>query len=161
MNADSSETHDYHLVHANVAYARGPLDSPVMAGFMSQLEEINSLAHCAPGFVAQPTPPDDGTIYTDPFLLNVSVWESFETLDAFTHQGKHAEVLERRGEGFHREGTHPKYVLYWVRKDHLVTQKEVKERLDHLGKHGPTPDAFTFDQPFTSKQTAAFRLTDH
>jgi hypothetical protein len=45
----------YHLVHANVARARAPLDSPRMAGFAAQVEEINALAHRAAGFVAQPT----------------------------------------------------------------------------------------------------------
>src|SRR5947208_15596801 len=95
-----SGTSDYHLVHANVAHARAPLDSPVMAGFVAQVEEVNALARSAPGFVAQPTPPDEGTVYKAPFLLNVSVWESLESLDTFTYQGKHASALERRGEWF-------------------------------------------------------------
>jgi hypothetical protein len=29
--------------------------------------------------------------------------------------------------------------LYWMAEGHLVTEKEVKERLDHLAKYGPTP----------------------
>jgi hypothetical protein len=123
-----------------------------MAGFVSQIEEINALARSAAGFVAQPTPPDAGAVYRAPSLLNVSVWESVEALDAFTHQGKHAAALERRGEWFDQEGTGPRYVLYWVPKGHVVTEKEVKERLDHLGKYGATPHAFTFDQPFPASQ---------
>jgi catechol 2,3-dioxygenase-like lactoylglutathione lyase family enzyme len=139
---------DYHLVHANVAHARGPLDSPVMAAFVAQIDEINALARGAAGFVGQPTAPDDGTVYTAPFLLNVSLWESLETLDVFTHQGKHATALERRGEWFVQEATRPSYVLYWVPKGHVVTEKEVRERLGHLAKHGATSYAFTFKQPF-------------
>jgi len=146
---EQSYRRDYHLLHANVAHARAPLDSPLMAGFVSQVDEINSLARLAPGFVAQPTLPDEGSVYTAPLLLNVSIWESIESLDAFTHQGKHAVALERRGEWFEQERTNPKYVLYWIPKAHIVTEKEVKERLDYLGKHGATPHAFTFDQPFT------------
>jgi hypothetical protein len=145
---------DHHLVHANVAHARGPLDSPVMADFMAQIDEVNGLAHRAAGFVAQPTPPDSGAVYTAPFLLNVSLWESVETLDAFTHHGKHATALERRGEWFEQQGTGPKYVLYWVPRGHVVTEREVKERLDHLGQHGPTPYAFTFEQPFAAPTAA-------
>ena len=105
MNPPSTSV--YHLVHANVAHARAPLDSPVMAGFVAQVEEINALARQAAGFVAQPRLPDEGAIYTGPFLLNVSIWESLESLDVFTHQGKHASALERRGEWFAQPGTNP------------------------------------------------------
>jgi hypothetical protein len=145
----------YHLVHANVAHARAPLDSPLMAGFMSQVEEINALARNAAGFVAQPALPDEGSVYVAPFLLNVSIWESAEALDVFTHSGKHASALERRGEWFEQAGTVPKYVLYWVPAGHTVTEREVAERLGHLGKHGPTPYAFTFLQRFPPPQGLA------
>jgi hypothetical protein len=151
-----SNTSNHHLVHANVAHAIAPLDSPVMAEFVSQIDEINALARRAAGFVAQPTLPDEGAIYTAPFLLNVSIWESLESLDAFTHQGKHASALERRGEWFDQGGTNPKYVLYWIPKGHVVTEKEVKERLDYLMKYGATPHAFTFDRSFTVTQGLAF-----
>jgi hypothetical protein len=146
----------YHLVHANVAHARAPLDSPLMLGFVSQVEEINALGRNAPGFVAQPALPDEGTVYTAPFLLNVSIWESIEALDAFTHSGKHASALERRGEWFEQGGTAPRYVLYWIPIGHIVTEQEVAQRLGHLGKHGATPYAFTFQQRFTATQAQAF-----
>src|SRR5713226_5028693 len=120
---NQSNTSDYHLVHANVAHARAPLDSPLMADFVAQVEEINSLGRSAAGFVAQPTLRDEGTIYTAPLLLNVSIWESIESLDAFTHQGKHAAALERRGEWFEQCRTSPNYVLYWMPIGHIVTEK--------------------------------------
>jgi hypothetical protein len=144
----------FHLVHANVARSRAPLDSPVMAGFVAQVEEINALARRAAGFVAQPTLFDEGAIYTAPCLLNVSIWESLKSLDAFTHQGKHASALEQRAEWFDQAGMTPKYVLYWIPKGHGVTEKEIKERLEGLRKYGATPHAFTFDQPFTFSQVA-------
>src|SRR5216683_89426 len=120
---NQSNTSGYHLVHANVAHARAPLDSPLMAHFVAQVEEINSLARGAAGFVAQPTLPDEGAVYTAPLLLNVSIWESLESLEAFTHQGKHAAALERRGEWFEQKGTSPNYVLYWIFEAHSVTEK--------------------------------------
>jgi hypothetical protein len=152
----TSGTGDHHLVHVNAAHARGPLDSPVMAGFVAQVEEVNALAHQAPGFVAQPTAPDEGAVYAAPFLLNVSLWESVAALDAFTHQGQHARALEQRAQWFEQEGTGPRYVLYWVPRGHCVTEKEVQERLAHLARHGATPYAFTFEQPFTAAQAAGF-----
>jgi hypothetical protein len=148
----------YYLVHANIAHAKGPLDAPVMAGFVSQADEVNSLAERTPGFVAaQPKLPDEGTVYKDPFLLNVSLWESVESLDAFTHQGKHAEALERRAEWFVQDPTKPAYVLYWIPKGQLPTERDIKGRLDHLARHGPTPYAFTFAQRFTASEAAAFQ----
>jgi hypothetical protein len=155
-----SDTSGYHLVHANVAHARAPLDSHLMAGFVSQVEAINSLARGAAGFVAQPTLPDEGATYQAPLLLNVSIWESIECLDAFTHQGKHAEALGRRGEWFEQGGANPRYALYWIPKGHVVTEKEIKERLDCLGKHGATPYAFTFEQRFALTQALAFTPPD-
>ena len=153
ITMNQSKRSEYHLVHANVAHARAPLDSALMAGFVSQVDEINSRARATTGFVAMPTLLDAGTVYSTPFLLNVSIWESIESLDAFTHQGKHATALERRGEWFEKHSAKPSYVLYWIPKGHIVTEKEIKERLDHLGKHGATPYAFTFKQPF--RQEAA------
>ena len=103
---------------------------------------------------AQPKLPDEGAVYVAPFLLNVSIWESLEGLETFTHQGKHATALEQRAQWFVQDGTQPTYVLYWIPKGHVVTEKDIKERLDHLGKHGPTPYAFTFEQPFTRSQAS-------
>jgi hypothetical protein len=123
-----------------------------MTDFVAQVEEINALARRAAGFVAQPTLPDEGAVYVAPLLLNVSIWESVESLDAFTHQGKHAAALERRAEWFEQAGASPNYVLYWVPEGHTVTEKEVKERRDHLAKWGPTPYAFTFQQPFAYRK---------
>jgi hypothetical protein len=78
-----------------------------MADFVAQVEEINALARSAAGFIAQPTLPDEGSVYRALLLLNVSIWESMESLDAFTHQGKHAAALERRGEWFEQEAASP------------------------------------------------------
>jgi hypothetical protein len=155
-----ANTGGYHLVHANVAHARAPLDSPLMSGFVSQVDEVNSCARSASGFVGQPALPDEGAVYKAPFLLNVSVWESVECLDGFTHQGTHAAALDRRSEWFNQERASPKYVLYWVTEGHIVTEREVKGRLDYLAKNGATPYAFTFGQRFSLAQALAFTPVD-
>jgi demethylmenaquinone methyltransferase/2-methoxy-6-polyprenyl-1,4-benzoquinol methylase len=97
-----------------------------MADFVAQVEEINALARRAAGFVAQPALPDEGAVYTAPLLLNVSIWESVKSLDAFTHPGKHAAALERRVEWFEQAGASPNYVLYWIPEGHTVTEKEAR-----------------------------------
>jgi hypothetical protein len=51
---DLSKISGYHLVHAIVAHAKGPQNSPVMSGFVSKVDEINSPARRAVGFVRKP-----------------------------------------------------------------------------------------------------------
>jgi hypothetical protein len=38
--------------------------------------------------------------------------------------------------------------LWWVPADHQPSVAEARERLEHLQRHGPTPYAFTFREPF-------------
>lgn len=142
----------YHLIHANIAVMRAPLDDPLMADFVAQADEIDALAQRTPGFVAQPTPPDEGSIFTGRSLLNLSIWESVESLDGFVHQGRHGLALEQRAKWFEQyEG--PNYVLFWAPAGHIPTEAEVKRRIDYLAKHGPTPFAFDFGRPFPPLNT--------
>src|SRR5688572_15639635 len=104
----SGKTKTLHLVHANVALARGPLYSEVMREFVHQVDEINRIAHSSPGFIAQPTPPDSGEIFKGNFLLNVSIWDSVESLAAFSHSGKHAKALDDRAKWFKKQNV-PNY----------------------------------------------------
>jgi len=41
----------YQLAQLNIGIIKGPIDSPVMAEFVANLERINALADAAPGFV--------------------------------------------------------------------------------------------------------------
>ena len=144
----------YHLIHANVAIARAHLDDPVMAAFVNQVDEMNTFASQSPGFVAHPRPSDQGQIFVGRALLNLSIWDSTESLSRFTHHGQHAVALERRAEWF-EQTARPGYVLYWSPAGHVPTEAEVNERLDYLKKHGPTPLAFTFERPFTVEEMLA------
>lgn len=134
-------------MQANVAHARAPLDSPAMAGFTSQVDEVTAWAQLSPGFIREPTLSDEGTIYRPPLLLNVTIWASVEDLDAFVHTDPHSRALSKREEWFVQDHV-PNYVLYWSPKDHEPTEKEIDERLNHLRRHGPSESAFTFDQRF-------------
>jgi hypothetical protein len=146
----------HHLIHANVAVMRAPLSDPIMAEFLEQADEIDAIAQNSPGFVAQPSPPDEGQVYSGRTLLNLSVWESVESLERFTRGGRHATALARRADWF-KQDDRPNYVLFWAPAGHIPTEAEVKGRLDYLTAHGPTPYAFTFDQRFTVEDGTAFR----
>lgn len=145
----------YHLVHANLAKARAELDDPLMKGFVDRMDEIDALAESTPGFVAQPTLPDEGALYTGLDLLNVSIWDSIERLREFTYSSEHAEMLDRRSEWFF-QSNRPAYVLYWLPAGLLPTEKEIGQKFAHLHQHGPTPTAFTFDLPYTVQEMLQF-----
>jgi hypothetical protein len=38
--------------------------------------------------------------------------------------------------------------LWWVPAGHIPTIAEAIERLEHFRRHGPTPHAFSFREPF-------------
>jgi hypothetical protein len=145
----------YYLVEANLAYARAALDHPLMADFVSRLDEIDALAQGWPGFIAQPKLPDEGQIYSEPALLNVSIWRSVEDVQSFTYASEHTQLLDRRAEWF-VQGDRPAYVLYWAPEGQGPTEAEIQRRFAHLQEHGPTPYAFNFQRPFRVAEMLAF-----
>jgi hypothetical protein len=146
----SGESATHNLVHFNLAIAREPLDHPVMAGFVSQVEAINQLARHAPGFVwmSEGDADDAVRLFGEPkALLNATVWRSVDALKAFTYSGQHAVALKRRSEWFvPPQG--PAYVLWWITITERPTFVEAKKRLALLSQNGPTPSAFSFKVVF-------------
>ena len=142
----------YHVAQLNIARAVAPMDDPRLAEFVARLDEINALADESPGFVWR-LQSDSGNAtdiqaYDDPnMLVNLSVWDSLESLFGYVYRSGHAKVMARRKEWFERmEG--PYVVLWWVPAGHRPSVAEAKARLDHLAQHGPSPWAFTFKQSF-------------
>jgi hypothetical protein len=144
----------YHLAQINIGRALAPLDDPMLAGFMSRLDEINALADTSPGFVWR-LQSDSGNAtdiqaYADPrMLINLSVWDSLESLFDFVYRSGHAAVMARRREWFERSAG-PCQALWWVPAGHLPSVEEAIGRLDHLERHGPTSEAFTFKHRFAA-----------
>ena len=142
----------FQLAQFNVARMRGPIDSPVMEGFVSQLERINAIAEATPGFVWRlQTEEGDATAlrpYDDPMMIvNMSVWESLAALHGYVYQSPHVGPLRERKSWFETP-SEAILVLWWVPAGHIPTVDEAKERLEHLRRHGPTDRAFTFRQAF-------------
>jgi hypothetical protein len=142
----------WHLAQLNVGRMVAATSEPEVAEFMAALDPINALADAAPGFVWR-LQTDAGNAtdiheFDDPLLLlNLSVWESIETLRAFTYTTAHTDVLRRRREWFHKLAD-AHLVLWWVPAGHIPTTAEAIERLERLRRDGPTPGAFTFRVPF-------------
>jgi hypothetical protein len=91
----------YEIAQLNVGRAVAPLDSPVMAGFMNWLDDINALAERHPGFLWR-LQGDNGNntslkLTGDPlFIVNLSVWASIDALYDFTYRSAHKTVFKRR-----------------------------------------------------------------
>jgi hypothetical protein len=136
------------LAQLNVGRAAAPLDSEQLRDFMENLDPINDLADASPGFVWRLQTEDGNATaikaWDDPLMiLNMSVWESVESLADFVYRSAHTDFLRRRREFFEKP-VEAIQVLWWVEDGHRPTVAEALERLDHLRAHGPTDHAFTF-----------------
>ena len=142
----------YHLAQINIARMLAPMDNAVMADFVAQLQPINALADSSPGFVWRlQTESGDATsirIYDDDMIaVNMSVWESVESLREFAYKSAHAGVMRDRKKWFEKfDG--PYFALWWIPAGHIPTTQEAKERLEYLQEHGDSPYAFSFKNVF-------------
>jgi hypothetical protein len=142
----------HHLAQVNIALPRAPVDSTELADFMVLLDPINLLADHSPGFVWRLQTESGNATEIRPFdddrlMVNLSVWESLEALREFVYSSRHLDVMRRRREWFHRLAE-AYLTLWWLPAGTLPTIDEAKDRLAHLQRHGPGPDAFTFRDPF-------------
>lgn len=142
----------YHLAQINIGRIRGPIDGPVMAGFVAQLDAINALAEQSPGFVWR-FQTDEGNAtavqaYQDPLvLINLTVWETVDALFNYVYRSAHNAALRERKSWFEPYGS-PYMALWWVEAGRLPTVEEGKARLERLTREGPTPAAFNFKTRF-------------
>jgi Domain of unknown function (DUF3291) len=142
----------YQLAQINVGRLLYPHDDPRLADFMNNLDAINGLAESSAGFVWRLK---DNTgnatsikAFDDPgILLNMSVWNSLESLQAFAYRSEHVKFVRRRAEWFGDFGA-PMMALWWIEAGHIPTGLEGRERLEYLTKHGVSPRAFTFREKF-------------
>ncbi|MFE9815812.1 DUF3291 domain-containing protein [Streptomyces sp. NPDC005773] len=144
---------DFHLAQVNVGRMLAPLDSPQLAGFVDQLQEINAVADQAPGFVWRMVD-DSGADATNLrpehddnlLLINCSVWESVEALRNYTYRSDHLKVLARRRDWFERLAG-VSVALWWVPAGHRPGMEEAMGRIALIREKGEGPEAFTFRAP--------------
>jgi hypothetical protein len=141
-----------HLAQVNAATLRFPVDDPRLTGFLAAIGRINRLADITPGFVWRDPdahqhlhrPDDGGPAVT---VVNLSVWETYGALHAFTYRGLHGQLVRRRAEWFLPSGG-ATTALWWIREGERPTATAALARLAHLRRHGPTPRAFTTRRRF-------------
>ena len=121
--------------------AAAPLDSPVMAEFMANLERINGLGDASPGFVWR-LQGDDGnaTGLEQPFgpgiIANLTVWQDVEALRAFVFRSEHVFV-PAPAFGVVREADGPPTVLWWVAAGHRPPLARGQGAAAAAGRPGP------------------------
>ena len=142
----------YELAQLNIGTIKAPMDSPVMAGFASNLDRINTLAEATPGFIWRLQTDEGDATSIRPFdnenmLVNMSVWRDLESLNQYVYNSAHVELMRRRREWFERM-SEAFLVLWWVPSGHRPSVAEAISRLELLRTKGPTPEAFTFRNAF-------------
>ena len=149
----------YRLAQINIARMLAPLTDPVMTDFVANLPTINALADASPGFVWRfQTEHGDATgvrpYEVDRIIINFSVWENLSSLRNFVFRSAHTDVMRRRREWFERLAE--EYVaLWWVLATDRPTVAEAVARIEHLKRHGPSPEAFTFREFFPAPDAVA------
>ena len=145
-------TSAFQLAQVNVARLLAPLDDARTAGFVANLEPINALADASPGFVWRlQSERGDATsiriLDDDLLIVNLSVWDSLESLRAFVYASAHRTVLGRRAEWFEpAEQAH--LAAWWIATGTRPTVPEAVDRLLALRADGPTERVFTLKAPF-------------
>lgn len=144
----------YHLAQVNIGRIVAPIDSPEMAGFVSQLKPINALADCSPGFVWRlQTETGDATSiqpYDDPLIaINMSVWESVEALKQFVYKSAHIGPFRERLKWFEKP-VEAHMALWWIPAGHIPSVEEAKDRLQFRRAWGDTAVAFSFANSYSA-----------
>jgi hypothetical protein len=146
--------HGFHLAQINVARALAPLDDPIMADFVAQLDAVNAAAEASPGFVWRFKSDEGASSYfkipgDERLVVNLTVWEDVESLKAYAYRGaEHAAVFRARRQWFEKPAESP-LALWWVAAGHIPTIEEGFERLALVRAKGPTGQAFTFKTAFS------------
>jgi hypothetical protein len=142
---------NFELAQLNIAQLKAPLDSPLLADFVGNLDRLNQLADRADGFRWRLQGDDGNATTLRPFgadvIVNMSVWRDLESLKRYVDDPAHLESMQRRREWFTRP-TQAYAVLWWVPVGHRPSLAEAAERLEQLRRHGPSVDAFSFGKSF-------------
>lgn len=154
MSTDRRQETDHaataQLAQINIGTMVAPTDDPAVAEFMDNLDRINAMADDAPGFVWR-LQTDDGNatdihVFPNPLeLVNMSVWESIETLKEYVYRSEHVEFFRRRAEWF--ESAAKRVALWWVPAGTVPDLADAVRRVEFQERHGASPYSFSFVRP--------------
>jgi ribosomal protein S18 acetylase RimI-like enzyme len=141
---------DIHLAQINIGTMIAPVDDPAVAEFMDGLDRINAQADTAPGFVWRLQTEDGNAtsihIFPNPLqLVNMSVWESAESLKDYVYRTDHVDFFRRRAMWF--EADVKRVALWWIPAGTVPDLTDAVRRVEFLERHGSSPYAFGFAHP--------------
>jgi Domain of unknown function (DUF3291) len=147
---------EFYIAQINIAKMLAPIDSPVMAEFVANLNSINALAEKGEGYVWRLKDDSNNAtsikIFDDDFLIvNMSVWENIDALFQFVYKTEHVEIFKRRKEWFEKM-PEMHMALWYIPAAHLPTVAEAIERLNYLRNNGETPFSFSFKKRFSFEE---------
>jgi heme-degrading monooxygenase HmoA len=152
----------FELAQLNIAHLKAPIESPLLADFVANLDRINALAEASDGFKWRLMTDDGNATSLRPFgddvIVNMSVWRDLEALRNYVHHSAHVEIMERRREWFAR-ASEAYAVLWWVAVGHRPSVSEAAGRLENLRRYGSSPAAFTFGKAVPAPDAA--HLNEH
>ncbi|RYU95226.1 DUF3291 domain-containing protein [Emticicia agri] len=143
----------YQLAEINIARMKGVnINDPVMKEFVDNLDAINALAENSEGFVWRLKDDNNNATNINPYddervIINVSVWESVETLERYVYKSLHTDFLKRRKEWFHHFGK-VYTALWWIPAGQYPAVEEAVAKLDYLQKNGASSLVFDFRNRF-------------
>jgi hypothetical protein len=142
----------YKLAQVNIAKRLAPMDDPIMQDFVNNLDRINALADNHDGFVWRLKDEDkdlaEAVFKDDTLIINMSVWDTIESLFDYTYKSDHVEIFKRKKEWFSKMKM--MHMAFWyIPEGYEPTFQDAKDRLDYIDKHGDTPYAFGFKKKFS------------
>ena len=92
--------------------------NPCLKGFVDQLDRINALADASSGFIWRLQTEEGNATSINAFddgktIVNMSVWESFQSLRDYVYSGEYLEALKNKKSWFEKmQG--PVLALWWI-----------------------------------------------
>lgn len=139
----------YNLAQINVAKMIGVSKAdPIMKEFVDNLDRVYALAEKSKGFVWRKKDESNSETSFNPYhdeqvIINISIWEDIESLEAFTYNTFHSDFIKRKREWFMKYGQ-SHHAMWWIPEGKITRVEECLARLKFLQKKGPTQKAFDF-----------------
>ena len=120
----------YHIAQVNIARMRAPLEDPLMADFVAQLDPVNAVADASPGFVWRLKAEDGPLAFAsfggeDDVVVTLSVWMDFAALQQFVYRTAHGLFMQQRARWFAPFGGFST-ALWWLEAGTIPTVDSVR-----------------------------------
>ena len=143
----------YQLAEINIARMKGVnINDPVMKEFVDNLDKVNTIAESSEGFVWRLKDESNNATNFNPYddeqvIINISVWESIESLEIFMYKTLHSDFLRRRKEWFQKFGK-AYFAMWWTPEGQFPTIQDAVDKLDYLQTNGASDLVFDFKNKY-------------